>query len=80
MTSGRAQPVTHLGQPVAVEDGSGQGFVTVDVGKVFEGDRVDVLIGPASLLVLHQSAGRSHKNQHIQLCCGCTFWKQRVTK
>ena len=45
----------YLRQPVAVEDGSIEALLLVDVGEVFEGHHVNVLISPPPLLILHQS-------------------------
>ncbi len=44
-----------LGQPVTVKDGSLQCRLPVNVREVFQGDTVNVLIGPVPLLILHQS-------------------------
>lgn len=46
----------HLWQPVAVQDGPAHGFLLVDVGEVLQSNHVDVLVSPAPLLVLHESA------------------------
>ena len=45
----------YLGEPVAVEDGSVEALLLVDVGEVLERHHVDVLVGPSPLLILHQS-------------------------
>src|SRR6218665_560607 len=43
-----------FGQPVTVENWSLQSSVTTDVREVFQGNAVDVLIGPRSLLIIHK--------------------------
>ena len=43
-----------LGQPVAEEDGPSQRLLLVDVGEVFHGNRIHVLIRPHSLLIQNQ--------------------------
>ena len=48
----------YLRQPVAVQDGPAHGLLLVDVGKVLQSDQIDVFVGPAPLLVLHESVGR----------------------
>lgn len=44
----------HLGEPVAVEDGSVESLLLIDVGEVFESNHVNVLIGPPPLLITHK--------------------------
>ena len=44
-----------LGQPVAIEDGTLERAIAIDVGKVLQSDTVDVFTRPQPLLVRHQS-------------------------
>lgn len=43
-----------LGQPLAEQDGSGQSGLMVNVGEVFHGHHVHVLVSPVTLLILNQ--------------------------
>ena len=44
-----------LGQPVAEEDGPGQGLVTVDVGEVLQSHHVHILVCPLPLVIFNKS-------------------------
>lgn len=46
----------HLGDPIAVEYGSLERLLTIDVWEVLEGHQINVLLGPHSLFVEHQSS------------------------